>query len=79
MPVIRTSFDQVPVELAKKVAEREMMMPATMVPTSCAVCGNPVDLENCKTDERGKAVHQKCYVAKVVKKAKSKVGKSRTK
>jgi len=78
MHVPRTSFDQVPLELALKVAEREMMA-ATTMPTSCAVCGNPVDLESCKTDERGKAVHQKCYVAEIVKKAKTKTGKFRTK
>ena len=75
MNVVKTSFEQVPVEFALKVAEREMMA-ATAMPTSCAVCGNPVDLENCKTDERGKAVHQKCYVARIIKKAKAKAGKS---
>jgi hypothetical protein len=29
---------------------------------NCWICGKPVSLETCKTDERGKPVHEDCYV-----------------
>ena len=32
----------------------------------CALCNKPVQVENCKTDAEGRAVHDECYVAKVV-------------
>jgi hypothetical protein len=32
---------------------------------ACWVCGNPVELEECNTDEEGRAVHEQCYVEKV--------------
>ena len=32
----------------------------------CWICGNRVSLEKCKIDEQGQAVHEDCYVAKVV-------------
>lgn len=31
----------------------------------CWICGHKVDLETCKTDEDGKAVHEDCYALKV--------------
>ena len=30
--------------------------------TRCAICGRSVTVELSKTDERGKAVHESCYV-----------------
>jgi len=30
----------------------------------CWICGKEVELENCKTDEHGSAVHKVCYVAR---------------
>jgi hypothetical protein len=38
--------------------------PPVWVPT-CALCNGSVQLETCKTDERGSAVHEECYVRKV--------------
>jgi hypothetical protein len=38
--------------------------PPVWVP-SCALCNRPVELETCKADERGSAVHEECYVRKV--------------
>jgi hypothetical protein len=32
----------------------------------CEICGEHVSLNNCKTDEQGLPVHEKCYVARVV-------------
>ena len=34
--------------------------------TRCFICGSSVTLEWSKTDERGKAVHELCYVDKTV-------------
>lgn len=28
---------------------------------SCSICKEPVNLEDCKTDEGGQAVHESCY------------------
>jgi hypothetical protein len=56
---LRTSFEQVPIEIARRarVARNGIAF--------CAVCGDAVALEECKTDERGHAVHQKCYFARL--------------
>ncbi|MFZ0585529.1 MAG: hypothetical protein WAM48_04170 [Candidatus Sulfotelmatobacter sp.] len=35
--------------------------------TGVCLCGKAVDLNTCKTDERGLAVHESCYVARTVK------------
>jgi len=32
----------------------------------CAICKSPVNLEYSKADEHGKAVHEVCYVSKLV-------------
>jgi hypothetical protein len=32
----------------------------------CWICGKLVELETCKTDEHGNAVHERCYAAKMV-------------
>jgi len=32
----------------------------------CWICGTPVPLEDCKIDEQGRAVHENCYVARVI-------------
>jgi hypothetical protein len=29
---------------------------------NCSICDQPVDLENCKTNGIGKAVHEECYL-----------------
>jgi hypothetical protein len=54
-------FEQVPVALARAIANQAAISP----PVSCAICGQPVALELCKTNENGRAVHEKCYIAKV--------------
>ncbi len=33
---------------------------------ACCICSGPVPLETSKTDERGKAVHEECYVRKTI-------------
>ena len=32
----------------------------------CKICGMPVCLETCKIDEYGRAVHENCYVEKLL-------------
>lgn len=34
-------------------------------PYFCWICGNVVNLETCKTDEHGVAVHEDCYMARI--------------
>ncbi len=34
----------------------------------CPICRQPVTLETCKTDEDGQAMHEGCYVEKVISK-----------
>lgn len=34
----------------------------------CCICAQPVSLETSKTDERGNAVHEECYVRKIIRK-----------
>lgn len=35
------------------------------VPQTCWVCGESIRLEECKVDEHGLPVHERCYLAKV--------------
>lgn len=37
----------------------------------CWICGKDVPLRNCKIDERGRAVHEECYVARMKLEAES--------
>lgn len=61
----KTYFEQVPLELAKQVALREDAGLSSARPVLCVICGVPTELERCKIDEAGEAVHDKCYFAKV--------------
>ena len=64
MAKAKTHFEQVPVAVAKQVAERESHAIASHL-VSCVICGAPVELEDCNIDEIGRAVHGKCYVVKL--------------
>jgi len=55
----RTHFEQVPLAVAKKVAIQEKYSPQSV---PCVICRKPVNLEVCKIDHDGAAVHEKCYV-----------------
>jgi hypothetical protein len=64
MPMPKTYFEVVPVEVARRVAAKQIgIASANSVP--CVICGDRVALERCKIDEDGDAVHEKCYIAKV--------------
>jgi hypothetical protein len=46
-------------------------MPGSAQPVSqpaviCCICAEPISLETTRTDERGKAVHEHCYVRKTI-------------
>lgn len=60
-----TTFEQIPIEEARRIAARESSASLTVTP-HCAICGNPVPLQDCKTDDRGKAVHERCYVTVLI-------------
>ena len=60
----QTYFEQVPIELALRVARQEARKSATRL-VSCAICKMPVELECCKIDEDGEPVHESCYIAKL--------------
>jgi hypothetical protein len=38
-------------------------------PLACWICGKEINLNNCKTDERGLPVHGLCYVARIAAKS----------
>lgn len=59
--VVKINFERIPVELAKRIADQERERATAFA--SCVLCGDPIELEYCKTDEYGKAVHQNCYVS----------------
>jgi len=63
---VKMIYEQVPVELVKIIARRETNA-STAGLASCAVCGNPVKLEQCKINEYGKAVHETCYLTSIKK------------
>ena len=44
--------------------EVRKMMPSTSQP-QCWICSQPCQLEDCKIDEEGHAVHDECYAAKL--------------
>jgi hypothetical protein len=71
--VVKIKFERVPVEVAKKIAEQQ----DRAIPITCGVCGDPVNLENCRTDEHGKAVHQNCYIAGILQETGKKVVRPR--
>ncbi len=62
----KTHFEQVPVAVAKQIAEKEVAL-SPMQSVSCVICKAPVELERCKVDEHGDAVHEACYVAKLAR------------
>ena len=70
MRKLKTHFEQVPLELAKGVAEAAALI-------SCSICGKAVVLEKCKIDEDGKAVHENCYFNKLAGRRPSRSPKKR--
>jgi phage tail tube protein FII len=60
----QTYFEQVPIELALRVARQEARKSTARL-VSCAICKMAVELEYCKIDEDGEPVHESCYIAKL--------------
>lgn len=53
-------------ELLQLLQEKRLRlaMEHSTVPV-CSICAKAVELETCKTDEKGKAVHESCYESKI--------------
>jgi hypothetical protein len=45
--------------------QRHLCLGANMPNPICAICHKPVKLETSKTNELGKAVHERCYLLRV--------------
>jgi hypothetical protein len=60
-----TYFEQVPIAVAKQVAQAEAQLCGGRM-IACVICGLRVELEQCKIDEHGDAVHDKCYLASMI-------------
>lgn len=43
-------------------------MTSSLKTFNCSICNKPVDLENAKIDDEGRAVHSDCYVLSVIAK-----------
>ena len=41
------------------------MSPTLTTFHSCWICGKELSLLDCKTDEQGRAVHERCYIARI--------------
>ena len=54
----KTYFEQIPLAVAQAALQSKE-------PLICGICGVPVVLESCKIDEKGTAVHERCYFEKV--------------
>lgn len=48
------------------VGRQSLHLAKAGVAKPCWICGGAVSLELCKTDENGNAVHEACYVARVM-------------
>jgi hypothetical protein len=75
MYAVNLTFEQVPVEMAKRAAAQQWKSAGAGF-VRCVVCAQPVELEHCKTDENGKAVHEKCYLKKTAAKVMKRRGRA---
>ena len=74
MAKVKTFFEQVPVAIALQLVEQDSS--ERSAPALCSICGTPVELENCKVNESGQAVHGKCYVSRIARRSLAKVPRS---
>ena len=69
-PTCNQFFRHAPVEF---FSQEDRIMSGSAQPVSepaviCCICAEPISLETTRTDERGKAVHEHCYVSKTISK-----------
>ena len=57
------TFVRVHREIVRLLDEKKQRITKSLPTVLCWLCGKTVELENCKTDERGRPVHEECYVA----------------
>jgi len=63
MKKTKTYFEQVPLSSVKVFGDGNFQHGNI----ACAICGSPIPLEQCKSDENGSAVHEVCYANKIIK------------
>ena len=51
--------------MASDALEVADMTSARAESAACWICGDRVSLEDCKIDEQGRAVHEKCYIERL--------------
>jgi hypothetical protein len=56
----KTYFEQVPLEVVKRIMATDPEQSGAGA--ACTICGKQVRYEDSKTDERGRPVHENCYV-----------------
>ncbi len=56
----KTHFEQVPLDVVKRIVAADPQRSEAGV--VCTICGKQVRYEDSKTDERGRPVHESCYV-----------------
>lgn len=57
-----THFEQISLETVKQMIATNASLSTQ---AQCTICGDQVQFEDSKTDERGRAVHENCYVRKL--------------
>jgi hypothetical protein len=67
-----TYFEQIPVQRVKEIVATpanqgiESLLPGRVSHAlQCRICRKPVPVETAKTDDRGQAVHEECYILSV--------------
>jgi len=65
MKKAKMNFEQVSLDVVKNLVAGRFDSTASGSLT-CRICGNPLQLEDCKADEMGRAVHGPCYLSTLV-------------
>jgi hypothetical protein len=70
-----TYFEQIPVQKVKEIVatpERQGIdsraADRVSLALKCRICRKPVPVETAKTDDRGQAVHEECYIVSLTQK-----------
>ena len=58
------AFVRIQGEIDRLLDEKKQKIAKSLPTVLCSLCSKVVELENCKTDERGRPVHEDCYVAR---------------
>jgi hypothetical protein len=62
--IVAYNFSRAPCLRLSQMAIMAIKGPdAKVVSVICSICGKPIPLSDCKTDDRQRPVHENCYVA----------------